>query len=330
MTDYYQLFGVEQPTAEEPGAKEPEVAEPAEAGVNGPEIAEPADSPTEETAGEINEQMDQAASGVEENSQDAELLDEDKQTKTQSKEERARNAARRREREKQQLREDLRREWEAEKAAEEQATEDSIIAGLGIINPYTGAKITNRADFEAYQQQMAEERKSQLDKELRKSGMSRETLDELVSTSPVLRQAVSAVEDVKEQLQREKASVRGQQQLSGELAEIAKLDPSIKTLEDLRGKPYISQMTEMIRKGYRLSDAYRLATENERLQAALAKTKQAAINATAGKDHHQPTTAQAGAALVSVPEDVARYYKLLNPGATAEEIKKHYNANLKR
>ena len=159
MTDYYQLFGVEQPTAEEPGAKEPEVAEPAEAGVNGPEIAEPADSPTEETAGEINEQMDQAASGVEENSQDAELLDEDKQTKTQSKEERARNAARRREREKQQLREDWRREWEAEKAAEEQATEDSIIAGLGIINPYTGAKITNRADFDAYQQQMAEERK---------------------------------------------------------------------------------------------------------------------------------------------------------------------------
>lgn len=333
MTDYYQLFGVEQPAAEEPGAKEPEAAEPAAAGVNGPEIAEPAESPAEETAGEINEQMTQA----EAEQTDTEYAgappsdNQDQKIKPiQSKEERARNAARRREQEKQQLREELRREWEAEKAAEDQSKEDGIIAGLGIINPYTGAKIEGRADFDAYQQQMEEERKSRLDKELRKSGMSRETFDELVSVSPVLRQAVGEVAAVKDQLQREKARVSGQQRLSGELEEIAKLDPSIKSLDDLRDKPYISQITEMIRNGYRLSDAFRLATEQERMQAALAKTKQAAINAAAGKEHHQPAATQAGAALVSVPEDVVRYYKLLNPNATAEEIKRHYNANLKR
>lgn len=340
MTDYYQLFGVEQPAAGEPGAKEPEVAAPA-GGENEPEIAEPVteepiggDLPTEKflANGEIEEETDQAEDNVEADGtgQDIKLPDEDKQAKTQSKEERARNAARRREREKQQLRENLRREWEAEKEAESKATEDSIIAGLGIINSFTGQRIVSRADFDAYQQQMADERKSKLDKELRKSGMSRETLDELVSASPVLQQAVSEVEAVKNQLQREKATVRSQQQLSDELSKITKLDPTIKTLDDLRNKPYISQMTEMIRKGYQLSDAYRLATEDLRQQQAIANIKQAAINSIGSKEHHQPVAVPAGQALVSVPQDVARYYKIFNPGATPEEIKKHYNANLKR
>ena len=113
MTDYYQLFGVEQPAAGEPGAKEPEVAAPA-GGENEPEIAEPVteepiggDLPTEKflANGEIEEETDQAEDNVEadETGQDIKLPDEDKQAKTQSKEERARNAARRREREKQQL-----------------------------------------------------------------------------------------------------------------------------------------------------------------------------------------------------------------------------------
>lgn len=327
MADYYELFGIEKPA----GANEPEIAAPAEspAGANEPEVAEPASEGTlldDVPATEITEKETQAENSAEADGASATPEDH----KTQSKEERARNAARRREREKQQLREDLRREWEAEKAAETKATEDSIIAGLGMSNPYTGEVIATREDFEQYQRQVAEERDAKLDRELRKSGLQRDTLNELVASSPKLRQAVSAVEEVKAELQQEKAKVSSQQRLSSELEKISQLDPAIKTLDDLREKPYISQMTEMIRKGYSLSDAYRLSTENERLQAALAKTKQSTINNIGGKEHHQPTTAQAGQTLVSVPREIARYYQMFNPGATPEEIKKHYNANLKR
>ena len=79
----------------------------------------------------------------------------------------------------------------------------------------------------------------------------------------------------------------------------------------------------MVKKGYDLLDAYKLANFDAVQKATADSTRQAAMNAAAGKSHMSTTTAR-GAGAVSVPSDVADIYRVFESDVTDAEIQRHY------
>lgn len=190
-----------------------------------------------------------------------------------------------------------------------------------IKNSYTGQPITNMDEFMAWQDQ---HRKEQMEKDLKAGRLSGDALNEMISRHPVVQKAQALIEKSAADAAAS-AQAAMAEKVQEEIAEISKLDPSIKTVADLKNMPNFQQFYELVGKSYSFIDAYRLANF-DRLTAQAAETgrQQAAVNARS-KDHLQATGNARGAGAVSVPKDEMAIYRLLNPNATEAQIQAHYN-----
>ena len=291
--NYNELFEVNE------GAKEQEAAEPAAVEETDEQTAEqPAEAPAEDTE-EPSEQ------------QPAEQVQ-------QTAEENARYAAARRKAE-------AERDAAVAKAREDaQKQMDEVIQGLGITNPYTKTLITNRAEYEAYRQQVQADRRDRI---IKKAGMSEPELKEFIGQLPEVKAAQEAqhkAEQEAAQARRAAAEVKIQEQI----AEITKLDPSIQALGDLTKMKNAQQFYELVKRGNNFVDAYKLANFERLTQQAATVAKKAALQAEKGKAHLSKTESR-GTGSASVPEDIKAEYRAFMPEATDEEISKHYNRYLK-
>lgn len=197
---------------------------------------------------------------------------------------------------------------------------DGVIAGIGMMNPYTKQPITNRAEYDAYKQQFDIDKKSRI---LKGSGMSEEEFKQFVADLP----EVKAAREQKEAAEREAQTAReikAKAMIDEQIAEIGKLNPDIKSVGDLKNIPNYQRFYDLVKKGNTLTDAYKLANMEDIMASGITATKQAAINAVTGKKHLDRTTTR-GAGAVSVPRDVAEAYRAFNPDATDAEIQAHYN-----
>ena len=88
------------------------------------------------------------------------------------------------------------------------------------------------------------------------------------------------------------------------------------------------KLYEMVKKGYSIVDAYKLANYDTLTTKAAAASRQAAVNAVQSKQHLSKTKPR-GDGSVSVPDSVLEEYRVLNPGATKEDIQKHYQRYIK-
>lgn len=116
----------------------------------------------------------------------------------------------------------------------------------------------------------------------------------------------------------------GDRILAGALREIAALDPSVKTPEDLSRNGNFDKIVALVKKGNTIADAYRLANFDALTRRARAASRQAALNEAAQKSH-MTVTRQQGSGGVSVPSDVLMTYRSLLPSASEAEIHRHYN-----
>ena len=121
--------------------------------------------------------------------------------------------------------------------------------------------------------------------------------------------------------------------------EISKLDPSIKTLEDLRAKPWCEDMAKALNARQfgtdegRLLRAYKVFAQEDIINARLADARKAgrqeALNQQAGKEHLAPARDRTGAGLPEVPKETLTAYQQLMPGLTYEQYQKEYARTLK-
>ncbi len=208
----------------------------------------------------------------------------------------------------------IRRKAEEEAAAKAQKQMDESFAALNMTNPYTGKAIKSKADFDEYAIASHKEKK---DAVLEQTGWTDEQLQAFIDEQP----DVKAAKAERQSMERE----RQQRELETQLTEVAKLDPSVKTLEDLQKQDnYADIYNLVVRKGLSISEAYKLANFDKLSSArASSAAKQAERNAK-GKEHLQPTS-QRGEGSVSVPQDVKDMYRVLMPQATDAEITAHYN-----
>ena len=252
--------------------------------------------------------------------EEGEILDEEV---VQSAEENSKYAAARRKAEAERDAAVAKAKSEAE--VEKQKAVDEVYKDLGLTNPYTKQPITTKAEYDAWRQQADIEKKSAM---LKKSGMSEGEFETFVANLPEVKSAremKAQAEEVLKQAQAENARVKVNEQI----AEISKLDPSIKSLDDLRAMENYNELYDRVKRGQSLVEAYKL-TNFDRLTKASADTaRQATLNSVAGKSHLDKTSTR-GTGASAVPAGIAEMYRMLNPNATDAEIQKHYNKQLKK
>ena len=281
------------------------------------EVAEPSEDDTITTAAQGAEEQEAAAPAVEE-------TEESEQPQTEAPEQEpktdrdAQFAA-------------ARRKAEAERdAAIAQAKEDAqkqvdeFFKNSGLMNPYTGQPITTRAEYEAYRERFEADQKAKL---MEKAGITQEEFQAFVQGLPEVRaarQAKAEAEAAARQAREQEAKARVDEQLR----QIQAIDPTVKELGDLAKLDTYPKLYDMVKRGYSILDAYRLANYDTLTQRAAEASRKAAINSVQSKQHLKATESRGGGA-IPVPDSVLEEYRALNPGATKEEIQKHYQSYMK-
>lgn len=304
--NYYAALGLEEPAAAE-GEREPEVAAPAEEGANEQEVAAPAEE--EEEPSEVEAEPEEAA--------------EPEQAAAQSKAERAENARLRRQRERE---EELRNAREEERTATENRLREEfnrIIAEAGLNNPFDGKKpVSKLEELDAYNKAR---RSRQLEKELQEGKLTPESLSVAVENSEPFQRLKAQLEQ-ETAAKEEKDSERRSLAIKEQMAEVSKLDPSLKEPKDFLNMPDYGTFKDYVDRGMSFVEALKLMRYDSLINAKAEKAAQASLQKAAGKAHLQSSRSQ-GSGAAAVPADVMQMYRALNPGVSDAEIQAHYNKN---
>jgi transcriptional regulator of met regulon len=185
----------------------------------------------------------------------------------------------------------------------------------GITHPKTGQPITNVNDYiDALrtQQQMAQEQ------ELRDKGIDPSIIDKAIAQNPLVMQAQQVIEQSKKQ--------SAEQALQNDLAEIGKLDPNIKNINDLSALPDFPEILDRVERGASLLDAYKIVNFGKTTDAA----RQQAINQMRGKSHlaSQPNGVSTDNDDVEVPAEIMSSWKA--EGKTEKQIRELYKTVAKK
>lgn len=304
--DWYQKFGLPQPEegANEQGAAAPD-ADETPVGENGQEVAAPA---------ETEEAEDHAA----ETQPDAEDAPQEEAQQPQDKETRRQQAAARREREQ-------REAIDAALASERAKWEKEVFGKAGIKDPFTGKTVENMEDWRAFQAATAN---AKLANDLKAGRLTPEGLQQALMQSPEIQQILSGAKEAQQRAEAAEQRAGAQefsQRRETELAEIRRMNPAIKSLDDIMAMETGSKFADAVRRGNNYVDAYRLANFDALQRGQRAAGEQAARNAAAGLQHQQRTRQTTGDTPAPVPAGVKAFYKALNPNATDAEISAHYN-----
>ena len=324
----YEALGLEMPAPADTGVNVQEPAEPVQPqnndtspidGVNGKEITEPAEGDDVTTSGTQSEpepeDMDPGQDGG-----------AGSENQPQSLEVRRANAARRRQQE-------LTATVEAAVAAarqEEQAKAADAIKDLfaqaGMKNSITGQPITTMEELRDWQRQM---RQAQLEKDLKAGKVTTEGLNQLIEDHPMVQKA-NEIHRQQEWLQSQQAQAEAKARIEGEITEIGKLDPNIRSVADLLNMPKAKEFYDYVSKGYSFLDSYRLAHFEEITRRNTDAARQQAKASARPKEHLTVTGNPRSQGAASVPADQMQLYRMLNPGVSEADIQKHFNNYQKR
>lgn len=202
----------------------------------------------------------------------------------------------------------LKAELEAERQAKTERINEVVqTAFKGYINPYTEKPIETEQDYEDYQKMYQEDMLSQV-------GLSKDYIEQMIANNPVVKQAQEILAAQENQ--------RAKIQFDLKMAEISKLDPNIKTVEDLQKMPNIDQFNfYVLQKKYDIVDAFKLVNPETHRKVNKAETK----------DHLIKLGGQeGGGAEREIPASELSYWKDSFPNDKPSELRARYNRALKR
>lgn len=236
-------------------------------------------------------------------------------------EERHRQAEARRARERAEM------ERAAQEAAQARVDEAYRTMFAGQTNPYTGQPIRSEADYRAWQ---TEKQRRDSEEQLRAAGIDPQTLQGAVDRQmQPLRQELemARMETMRERARRAKEAA--QVTIREQLELIARLDPSVKSMEDIAAMPTAEAFRGYIAKGLGLEEAFYMANRKAIEERKLTAARAAGISAAASKGHLAPLGGGGQAETVEVPAEQKALYRELMPEATDAEILAAYKQYLK-
>lgn len=319
----YEAFGLEAPANDAgAGAQVQEPAAPAaegsptdtDVGAQVQELAEPA---AVEDPLDSDDHSEPPAGSAE--IDDADPGQEPKNTSL-TPEQRRQNAARRRQQEQQAaIDQAVNAALQTEREKNDAQLKD-FFARMGLKNSQTGEAITSMEQFYEWKNKYDME---QLDKDLKSGKATAEQLSQMIANHPDVKLAQQVVHQT-QQAQVQQKNEADQARITSELAEIGKLDPTIKVVGDLLEMPKADQFREYVDKGYSFLDAYRLANFETLTAQKAEAAKQNAMNNVRGKDHLNATGVSRGTGAVAVPAKEMVMFRAFNPKATEAEIRAYY------
>lgn len=205
-----------------------------------------------------------------------------------------------------------RRRREAEEAGRKAAMAemDTVISRLEFTDPDTGEAVDTAEKLKAYE--------AKLRKDRFKAGRPTEADIEAKVQETMQRQQAPQQETPAED-----------PRIRQELEQIRALDPEMTDLGTIIRSEAGPRFQEYVRRGLGFLDAYKLAAEERLASLRQGKAAEAARLQAASKDHLSGTKTQ-GTGAVAVPRDVEANYRIFFPDASAADIQRMYNADLKK
>ncbi len=209
-----------------------------------------------------------------------------------------------------------RREAEANARRQMEAIDADFARRFGnFTNPVTGQPIRSRADYLAA---LDAQEKLQAEQQLKNSGIDPAVLDNLIQHNPVIREAQQVIQQSRQQ--------ETTNAILTDVAELAQMDSSIKTLADVP-REVIEKCMSM--PGLRLTDAYKLVNYGKVTASKEAAINQAVINQARGKQHMAPMDGVSTPdSQVDIPQNLVGMWKDMFPDKSMKEIKELYNKAL--
>ena len=277
-------------------------AEP-EVGEREQDVAEPA---TETKAGEREQDVAEPAETTDEGTQE------------QTPEERHAQAEARRLRQSKERERELREEYEAKF----QAQKDAFYADLKKVNPYTNKPITTEAEYLEY---VAETHRRDREQEFKKAGINPETIEQMINEHPDVKAAKEAAEEAK----RAKArfdKLSEQQAIKAEIEKISRIDPNVKTADDLMHHPQYTEIKQLVSEhNHSIAEAFELATRKTREAKIQARSRDSAAAVQNSKSHMVATKSSGSMAEeYTIPPETLRAYRKAYPSLSDSELRKKY------
>lgn len=173
--------------------------------------------------------------------------------------------------------------FEKEKAGAITKGINEQIALMGLVDPKTQKPIVDAEGMRAYRDALASKRMEQT---AQSKGMTAEELDELVSLHPDVMAAKEAQQQIARQAEETKRQA-AETQLREDVAAIGKINPDIKSFDDLRKLDRFDAIYDKIKRGYSVADAYMTEYRDALSDARVREAEQRVRNGNAGKSHMQ-------------------------------------------
>ena len=195
----------------------------------------------------------------------------------------------------------------------------------GYKNPETGADIHTMQDyFDAMDAQNRIARQKAIEQvTANQNAEQRAALQRILENDPEKAQLKAEME----QLKAARVNDEAQKAFDRDFAELQKLEPALKTQQDLAKMEGFDEIVALCRdKGLDMVTAYKAVNYGKATRQSREAGQQAAINAAKGKTHLAAHGGESeNSRMVPVPEGMMRILKDQFPGKSTEEITKLYN-----
>ena len=190
-------------------------------------------------------------------------------------------------------------------------------------NPITGEPIKNQRDYFAA---LDAQEKLTRDKELRDAGINPQVIEDYVNrqveNNPIVQQAQVVMQQAAESQMKSR--------LADDIKAINKLNPNLKTLDDVFALPNAEQMVALVqnsRDAISLADAYKIVNFDDLMAGKTASAKQATLNNLNGTSHLNQTdgVTDGGNNEVEIPANELDQWKKAFPGVSMADLRKKYN-----
>lgn len=155
---------------------------------------------------------------------------------------------------------------------------------------------------EQYIDEYDKQQRSSMEAQLKQANLDPQIINAMIEQS-------SAVRNANEVLARVKAE-EGAREIQNQIFKISKIDPSVKSLEDILNMDSFFEFDKRVRSGMSLVDAFKIANYDKLMAQNEKAVKQAAINSAKGKQHLKQTKGSVGSG-VSLSEDELEIWRAL-------------------
>ena len=190
------------------------------------------------------------------------------------------------------------------------SVQSEMLQSLELVDPATGKRVETPEEYRDY---LSHRDGKRAEEQLRRAGIDPDIIKNALTDSGVAKAADDAIAAAGAA---EKRANEQAERLSLEeaIAEITRLNPEVKTFDDLYALPEYGDVKKLVGAGYSFGRAYEMATVDRAKSAA----RQASYNAVASKAH-LTRTAGVGTEPYSISDKDFNNFRQLHPNATRAE-----------